>query len=150
MRAGRDTGGPAPACPRSRPRPRSLRPARAALPGAETTPYRWFHVCRVISTSSTPHVATTVPAIATSAIGSTSQDPVNARKKVIVDWVRVTATISTARTADVRTGSGNRYRLAGSSIHSPCPDPSVTAPSSSYILMFRSLPTTWSAMRPRR
>ncbi|MCC0099335.1 hypothetical protein K7B10_32105 [Streptomyces flavotricini] len=121
-----------------RARRRSRRPPRAVLLGSDTTPYRWFHICRVISTSSTPQVATTVPAIAQSAIGRASQEPVTTRKKVTVAPVSVTATISTARTAASRTGSGIRRLRAGSSSHSDRPRAPAMAPSSSYIPIARS------------
>lgn len=100
----------------------------------------------MIHTSSTAQVATTVPAIPQITIGKASQEPVTARKKVTVASVRVTATISSARTADARTGSGMRRRRAGSSTHRPRPGIRVAAPSSSYILMVRSLPAPGPAM----
>ncbi|WP_338056811.1 hypothetical protein [Streptomyces sp. ZAF1911] len=77
------------------------------------------------------------------------------RKKAIVASVSVTATISTARTADVRTGSGMRLRPAGWSTHRtrprcpPGPAPSALlapvppAPLSSYLFaMVGSLPSS--------
>ncbi len=93
----------------------------------------------MIHTSSTAQVARTVAATAPRTIGKASQEPVRLRKNVIVDWVRVTATTSTARTAETRTGSGIRRRRAGSSTHRP--RLAVPAPPPSSLLMVRPLPT---------
>ena len=87
------------------------------LLGADTTPYRWYHTWRVTQTSSTPHVATTVLATLLSTMGKASQEPANVHRTAITAWINVTATMSTARTAAVRTGSGSRRRRAGSSTH---------------------------------
>ncbi|GAA3112851.1 hypothetical protein GCM10020254_68940 [Streptomyces goshikiensis] len=83
-------------------------------------------------------MATTVPAIPQSAIGNASQEPVTMRRNAIVASVSVTATISTARTAESRTGSGSLRRGDSSSTHSD--RPALPAPPSSYFRMVRSLP----------
>ncbi|GHF17683.1 hypothetical protein GCM10018772_48720 [Streptomyces fumanus] len=57
-------------------------------------------------------------------MGNASQDPASVARKATIAWISVRATISTARTAAVRTGSGSRRRRAGSSTHNgryPCP-----------------------------
>ncbi|GGT47436.1 hypothetical protein GCM10014713_46950 [Streptomyces purpureus] len=50
-------------------------------------------------------------------MGKASQEPVREAKKATMAWMSVTAVSNTARTAAVRTGSGIRRRLAGSSTH---------------------------------
>lgn len=101
-----------------RTRRRSRRSARAAALGVDTTPWRWFHTCRVTHTSSTPQVATMVLTTLLSTIGKASQEPARVHRNAVTAWTSVTAMSSTARTAAVRTGSGILRRLAGSSTHS--------------------------------
>ncbi|EFK98599.1 predicted protein [Streptomyces sp. SPB78] len=96
---------------------RSLRNCRAVLPGWDTTPLRCTHTCRVTHTSRTPHVATTVLATLLSTIGKASQEPASVHRKAVTAWHSVSATMMTARTAEVRTASGRRRRTAGSSLH---------------------------------
>lgn len=91
---------------------------RAVLLGTDTTPLRWFHTCRVTHTSSTDHVATTVPATPVSTIGKASQDPASVHRKATMARMIVSDMMRTARTAAVRTGSGILRRTAGSSTHS--------------------------------
>lgn len=50
-------------------------------------------------------------------MGNASQDPAIVLRKATIAWISVKAMRSTARTAAVRTGSGNRRRRAGSSTH---------------------------------
>ncbi|CAL9631963.1 hypothetical protein SUDANB145_06101 [Streptomyces sp. enrichment culture] len=85
--------------------------------GIEITPCRWIQTWRVTHTSSTPHVAATVLATLLSSMGKASQDPAIVHRKATIAWISVTATMITARTAAVRTGSGSRRRRAGSSTH---------------------------------
>lgn len=87
------------------------------LLGSETTPFRWFHTWRVTHTSTTAQVASTVLATALITMGNASQDPANVHRNATIAWISVTAITMTARTAAVRTGSGNGCRRAGSSTH---------------------------------
>jgi hypothetical protein len=87
------------------------------LLGVEMTPWRCFHTWRVTQTSRAPQVATTVLTTLLITIGNASQDPARVHRKATIAWISVTAMISTARTAAVRTGSGMRGRGAGSSTH---------------------------------
>lgn len=83
------------------------------LLGTETTPFRWFHTCRVTQTSRAAQVATTVLATLLRTIGKASQDSVIVHRKATTACISVTAMMSTARTADVRTGSGSRPPARG-------------------------------------
>lgn len=105
------------ACRRAR--RRSRRRARAALLGLETTPLRWFHTCRVIQTSSTDQVATTVLITVNSIAGADSHEAATAASVATIAPISVTDAMSTARTAAFRTGSGIRGLPTGSWIHSP-------------------------------
>lgn len=100
-----------------RARRRSRRRERAVLLGAETTPLRWFQTCRVTQTSRAPQVATTVLTTLLITMGNASHEPANVHRKATIACISVNAMISTARTADLRTGSGIRRRDAGSSTH---------------------------------
>lgn len=97
---------------------RSRRSCRAELLGTETTPLRWFQTCLVTHTSSTDQVATTVLPTLLSTIGKASQDPASVHSNATMAWMIVSDMMRTARTADLRTGSGIRRRPAGSSTHS--------------------------------
>ena len=50
-------------------------------------------------------------------MGNANHDPARVHRNATIAWISVTAMISTARTAAVRTGSGILRRRAGSSIH---------------------------------
>ena len=81
-RPGGVSGCPPRLCPgRTARRRRSRRSRRAVLLGTDTTPFRWFHTCRVTHTSSTDQVATTVLATPLSTIGKASHDPASVHRK---------------------------------------------------------------------
>ncbi|WP_372499153.1 hypothetical protein [Streptomyces somaliensis] len=96
---------------------RSRRSCRAVLLGSDTTPYRCFQTCRVTHTSSTDQVATTVLPTLLSTSGKADQTSASVNRYAATAWISVSATISPARTAAVRTGSGSLRRPAGSSTH---------------------------------
>ncbi|KND43393.1 hypothetical protein IQ64_18815 [Streptomyces stelliscabiei] len=87
------------------------------LLGAEITPLRWFHTWRVTQTSSTPQVAAIALAKVLSTMGNAGHESASVHRTATIAWTRVAAMMRTARTAAVRTGSGNRRLRAGSSIH---------------------------------
>ncbi|GHJ20621.1 hypothetical protein ACH4LN_31195 [Streptomyces albus] len=62
----------------------------------------------MIHTSSTAQVATTVEAMVDSTIGKASHTPAIEQKNATMSCTSVSATMITARTAAVRTGSGSR------------------------------------------
>ncbi|MFE0645764.1 hypothetical protein ACFW2Y_29750, partial [Streptomyces sp. NPDC058877] len=104
------------ASPRLRSR-RSRSDERAVLLGSDTTPLRWRHTWRVIQTSTTLQVATTVEATAVMVIGKASHAPATVQRKATTAWMSVTEVSITARTAALRTGSGIRRRPRSSSTH---------------------------------
>ncbi|MBE9499515.1 hypothetical protein IHE61_18395 [Streptomyces sp. GKU 257-1] len=96
----------------------------AALLGSESTPCRCTHTCRVIHTSRTAQVATTVLPMVDSTIGNASQTAAIEQKNATMSCTSVSAAMITARTAAVRTGSGRRgFAYISFTPPSPPPDP---------------------------